>query len=282
MLPRFKCWVPKSKSEALSLLSELDGPRVLAGGTDLLVELQRGKKAPHLVDITRVAGLSWTFGERGSWISPLATHSTLANEPRVKELFPCLSLACSHVGSPQIRNMGTIGGNIANASPAADGIPPLLLYDAELLLESETESRQIPLEEAIVGAYKTSLLPQELISGILVRPLKGFRQGYKRLSVRDGLAMSRLSVAYAIKETRERWVDIRISIGSMTPVCFRAREFEAMLQGEQKDRELLEHAIDQLISRIKERVGDRPTHRFKVPILRNVILDVFGVGHGSG
>lgn len=281
MLQRFKCWVPKTKSEALRLLTDLESTKLLAGGTDLLVELQGGKRFENVVDITRLEEIKWEPGSRGNLISPLTTHSKMADSGYIKESFPALQRACSLVGSPQIRNMGTLGGNIANASPAADSVPPLMIYGAVLLLESSGGQRELSLEEILLDAYKTSIGPHEIITEIKMNPLEGYRQGYERLSIRDSLALSRLSVAYAVRETEDTWIDVRLAIGSITPVCFRAREFETSLKGQKKDPGLLEQAIKTLISQIREKAGDRPTHRFKIPILKNILNQIFGDDHGG-
>ncbi|MFN3535071.1 MAG: FAD binding domain-containing protein [Desulfatiglandales bacterium] len=277
MWPIFRCHAPKSKDEALSILSEEEKIKVLAGGTDLLVELQSGKKVENLLDITQLSDLKWDLGSKAQLISPLSTHAEISDSAFIRENFPALFKACSLVGSPQIRNMGTIGGNIANASPAADSIPPLLIYDAELTLESKGDSRQVALASILEGPYRTGIRNHELITSIYLKPLKGFREGYKRLTIRDSLALSRLSVAYAIREEGEMWHEVRLAIGSLTPTPFRAEGFERAIGGQRKDRGLLEGALMDLVNTVREMAGERPTHRFKIPILKELIREVFGV-----
>jgi len=277
MLPKFKCVVPRSIKEVLSLLSENEC-KVIAGGTDLLVELQDKEAAPLLVDITKISELIWRPEERVGVISPLFTHGFVAESPVFKDMFPSLAIACSKVGSPQIRNMGTIGGNIGNASPAADSIPPLMIYDAKVRLLSASNERELTLEELLVDAYKTQIRKDEIIASVSITPMEGYRQGYKRLTIREALALSRLSVAYAIKEEKEKWLDVKIAIGSVTPVCFRARELERALSEQIKDRDLLDEAIALTISRIRGQVGARETHKFKLPILKNLLREILWGG----
>jgi len=277
MLPKFKCVVPRSIKEALTLLSDNEC-KVIAGGTDLLIELQHQDIAVLLVDVTKIPELMWRPEDRPFLISPLYTHGFVAGSAMIKDTFPSLALACSKVGSPQIRNMGTVGGNIGNASPAADSIPPLMIYDARVRLISSSQERELPLEELLVDAYKTQIRKDEVIASVSITPLQNYRQGYKRLTIREALALSRLSVAYVIKEEGKRWLDVRIAIGSATPVCIRARELEEALSGELKDLDLLNQAIEQTILRIKSQVNVRESHRFKLPILRNLLREILWGG----
>ena len=139
MLPDFLNFIANTKEEAISFLSAYPRAALLAGGTDLFIRMKNGESHSCLVDITRVPQLSGVAVEDGHIrIGSCATHRSIATEPVIVSLARSLSAACSWVGSPQIRNMGTIGGNIVNASPAADSIPPLLIHEAVLTLESLT------------------------------------------------------------------------------------------------------------------------------------------------
>src|SRR5512135_1446393 len=158
MLPDFLTFTANTKEEAISFLSAYPRAALLAGGTDLLIRMKNGETHPCLVDITRVAQLSEVAVEDGHIrIGACATHRSIATEPVIASLARSLSAACSWVGSPQIRNMGTIGGNIVNASPAADSIPPLLIHEAVLTIESQAGRTREPLEKFIVAPYKTAI-----------------------------------------------------------------------------------------------------------------------------
>ncbi len=273
MLPRFRCLVPTSKKEALSMLNQEGGARVLAGGTDLLVDIRKYTCCPEtLGDITKVAEFSAERGAGGR-LGPLCTHAYIAADNYLRRDYPALARACGYVGSPQIRNMATIAGNIANACPAADTVPPLLIHDCVLTIESLGGGREVRLEGFIVGAYKSSLMPDELITSIKAAPLSGYSMGLRRLSIRAALSISRLSVAWAFKVEGGVFEDARIAVGSCTPVAFRARDAEDFLRGRKYGEETAEEAAQLVVNRVKTTVGERPTHAFKLPIIRNILLE---------
>lgn len=273
MLPRFRCLTPGSKKEALRMLRGEGDTRVLAGGTDLLVDIRKYTCCPQtLVDVGRVRDLSWGFKKEGL-LSPLLTHAFAAESSEIGADFPALALGCSHVGSPQIRNMATIGGNIANACPAADSVPPLLIHDALLTIESLDSERQEALDGFLLAPYRTSLGRDEMITSIRLAKLEGYRFGLKRLSIRAALSISRLSVAWGIKERSGIYEDVRIAVGSCTPVAFRAREAERLLKGKKASEDQAREAVEMILNHVRALTGERPTHAFKLPILRNILAE---------
>jgi CO/xanthine dehydrogenase FAD-binding subunit len=273
MLPRFRCLFPRTKEEALRLLVDEPNAKILAGGTDLLVDIRKYACCPEtLVDVTRVKDLKWGYDNASPCLSPISTHAFVARSSEIKARFQALSLACGYVGSPQIRNMSTVGGNIANGCPAADSIPPFLIYDAQARLESLSGQRTVPIENLVLGPYKSDIAPHELMTSITLKPLDDYRVGLKRLSIRAALAISRLSVAWAVKENKGSFEDVRIAIGSCTPIPFRAREAEALLRGKGNKSSAVDDAVDMIIKGIREMTGERPTHAFKMPILKNILF----------
>jgi CO/xanthine dehydrogenase FAD-binding subunit len=274
MLPRFRCLFPRTKEEALRLLNDEPNAKILAGGTDLLVDIRKYACCPEtLVDITRVKDLKWGFDQASFCLSPIATHAFVARSSEIKAKFEALSLACGYVGSPQIRNMSTVGGNIANGCPAADSIPPLLIHDAEASIESLSGERTVPVENLLLGPYKSGIGPHELMTSITLKPLEGYRVGLRRLSIRAALAIARLSVAWAVKEKRGAFEDVRIAIGSCTPIPFRAREAEALLRETGHKPGGVDEAVDTILKGIRATTGERPTHAFKLPILKNILFE---------
>ena len=153
---------PSSIDDVLSLLAERDpGTRLIAGGTDILVELSRGiRPAERLIDLTRVDSLDFIRLEDGIVrIGALATHNDVVASPIcVDHLFP-LAQACWEVGAPQLRARGTVAGNLITASPANDTITPLVALGAELVLRSKDRTRTVPISEFYLGPRKTVLLP---------------------------------------------------------------------------------------------------------------------------
>lgn len=275
MLPKFAGVTARTKDEALSWLSSLENPKIIAGGTDLMVKMRAGKKYSHIIDVAGISellGVTETDGRIS--IGSATTHARLSSDGSIIRNARSLALACGLVGSPQIRNMGTIGGNLANASPAADSIPPLLIHDAVLTLEARDARRKVPLEEAIVAPYATSIDGKELITSIEIGPLRGYREGYRRVAKRATWAISRLGVAFAVKEENGRFLDVKLAIGSCTPMPFRAKKVEDLLKGASKNEATISEAIRMALEEIKLISGIRPSYAYKLPVLQGILAEV--------
>jgi CO/xanthine dehydrogenase FAD-binding subunit len=170
-LPKFEYIVPESTAELCQFLKDHgEDSRILAGGTDLLLNLENEEHLPRFaVDITRIAELSNLRSEGDSiFIGATATHSDVAESEMIKKEVPFLSEAAGSVGSVQIRNKGTIGGNIANASPAADTVPPLIALEAEAHILSQKGESLVPLRNVILGLTKIIFRPTKSL------PVLGF------------------------------------------------------------------------------------------------------------
>ena len=210
--------------EALNYLDKFTKVHILAGGTDLLVNLYKeSPRLPHfdyLLDISnipelKVINLINNFIE----IGPLVTHSRLIDDSLVREYFPILVTAAQTIGSTQIRNRGTIGGNILNASPAADLLPPLIALRAEVELTSRKGKRVSSLEEFLAGPYKTKIQANELLTKIKI-PLLGdnYYTDFQKIGRRKALSIARLSLALVTKIDEEGvFHDTRVVPGSATP-----------------------------------------------------------------
>ena len=225
--------------EALNYLDKFSKVQLLAGGTDLLVNLY--KESPrlpdfdYLLDISsipelKIINLINDFIE----IGPLVTHSCLINEPLIKNNFPALMEAACTIGSTQIRNRGTIGGNIVNASPAADLLPPLIALRAKVELASRKGKRVLPLEEFLAGPYKTTLQANELLTKIII-PLLGdnYYTNFQKIGRRKALSIARLSLALVTKIDKEGiFQDTRVTPGSATPYPQSLPETEKAVNGQ--------------------------------------------------
>jgi carbon-monoxide dehydrogenase small subunit/xanthine dehydrogenase small subunit len=222
---------PRSLEAALELLA-LDGARrPLAGGTDLLVRAKDGVvDRATLIDVTAVPELRG-IEERGDhlWIGAATTHAELLRSPAVARHVPALREACAVIGGPQVRNRGTLGGNLANASPAADTVPPLFAADAVIELVSVSERREVAIAEFFLGPRRTVLAPDELILGVRVPRRPHVRAAFLRLGQRRAQAISKVSVAVAMtfREGRPDWV--RVALGAVAPTVVRAPAAEAAL-----------------------------------------------------
>jgi CO/xanthine dehydrogenase FAD-binding subunit len=265
----------RTKEEVFNLIASHKGTRIIAGGTDILVKKKKGKNLELFIDITNIQGLSGISEFRGTiHIGATSTHSQITEDTIIREKALSLSLACNAVGTPQIRNMGTIGGNIANASPAADTIPPLLIHDAVCILESEDGIRREPLATFIVAPYKTSIRENEILTGVDIKELEGYREGYRRVAKRATWAIARMSVAWAIQEDNSVFKDVRLAIGSCTPMPFRPEKAEAFLKDKTKGDETIRVAVNMIIKEIRQISGERPSFVYKIPVLEGLLYTI--------
>jgi carbon-monoxide dehydrogenase medium subunit/xanthine dehydrogenase FAD-binding subunit len=228
----------KKIEEALNYLDKFSKVHILAGGTDLLVNLY--KESPrlpgfdYLLDISNISELK-IINSISNFIEigPLVTHSRLINEPLIKNNFPLLVEATYTVGSTQIRNRGTIGGNIVNASPAADLLPPLIALRTEVELTSRKGKRVSSLEEFLAGPYKTKLQANELLTKIKI-PLLGdnYYTDFQKIGRRKALSIARLSLALVAKiDKKGIFNDTRVVPGSATPYPQSLPETEKAIDG---------------------------------------------------
>lgn len=229
---------PSSVDEAVSALRDHPDALILAGGTDLMVEVNARHRpltgAETVVAVARVPELrSWTFHpEHGRVrIGAGVTYAELERAP-LADLLPALAQAARTVGSPQIRNAATIGGNLATCSPAGDGLPVLAALDAVVELHGPDGVRSVPVSDFMVGVKRTNRRPGELLVAIDVPVLDGW-QGYAKVGVRNAMVIAIASAALAV-DTSGR--SVRLALGSVAPTVVRAEAAEA-LAGEAVDFE---------------------------------------------
>jgi CO/xanthine dehydrogenase FAD-binding subunit len=252
MLQTFELIRPRNLDAALAVMGD-GGATPLAGGTDLLVRIKKGLLAPEkVVDLSALKELGG-IREDGERIvfGPQITHGEVMESDLANRYLPVLAQGCATVGSPQIRNMGTLGGNIVNASPAADSIPPLIVLDAGVILQSLAGKREMRLEEFITGPGKTQLMAGELLTGIVVNKMKAGERGfYRKLGQRKALAVSIASVAVRMEFDPATGMcsSAAIAFGAAVPVIRRVRELEALLCG----RELDEQGIREIAGKARE------------------------------
>jgi len=273
MIPPFDYKIPKTLDEACRLLWQADGKaKIIAGGTDLLIGLRNGDLNPQcLIDITKIEELRKIEEKNGTIsIGAAVTHSEIAYSPLLKKFGKILSEAASEIGSPQIRNLGTIGGNIINASPAADTIPPLMVLDAVGKVVSKEGEKEIPLGQLYKDAYETNLKPYEILVQIKFQKLlPGVKSSFVRLARREAMAIARMSVAIVLRMGKGRGPteDIRIVLGAVTPIPQRMSDAEACLKGKYPDEELLRMASKKVSEAVIHRTGIRPSTSYKAPVI---------------
>jgi CO/xanthine dehydrogenase FAD-binding subunit len=206
---------PRSLDEALRLKAEYPDAVPIAGGTDLMVELNFDRRRPErILNLGEVAELrGWSHDDGLLRLGAGLTYAEAMAEP-LRSLLPALAEASRTVGSPQIRNRGTLGGNLGTASPAGDSLPPLLVEDAEVEVACAGGSRRIELAEFLLGPKRNALAREELITAVLVRP-SGAPQTFMKVGPRNAMVIAVCSLAVAVD--RERG-ELRAAFGSAGPV----------------------------------------------------------------
>ncbi len=231
---------PTSVAEALDALAA-HGPsaRIVAGGTDVLVELQRGvKPTATLIDVSALRELKDVRQAGGGvTIGGLATHNDVLAAPFARAAMLPLAQACIEVGAPQIRARGTIAGNLVTASPANDTIAPLIALDAEVVLASRGGERTVALRDFYTGFRATLLRPDELVREICFRALGGNRRGiFLKLGLRRAQAISVIDIAVVVTlDSAGLARDARIALGCLAPTVVRAVSAERYLEGTSLD-----------------------------------------------
>jgi CO/xanthine dehydrogenase FAD-binding subunit len=226
---------PANLDEALVTLRQAAGDvQIIAGGTDLLPRIRAGAKNPRLLlDLRRLDLAQIRQDEDYLYLGAQLTHTQLLESELVQGQFPALAAACQVIGGPPIRNRGTLGGNLANASPAADTAPPLLVYDTDLLLVSQAGRRWLPLDDFFLGPGQTALAGDEIIKEIrLPMSPRPTAAAFLKLGQRQAMAIAVVSVAVCLtRDHNGKFAQARIALGSVAPRPIRATAAENLLPG---------------------------------------------------
>jgi CO/xanthine dehydrogenase FAD-binding subunit len=226
-----------SVEDALGKLAELgDRGRLIAGGTDLVLQAQRGQcSARAMVDVTRIPGLDAIREEDGYLVvGATATHTRIAASPLIRSVAGPLAQACASIGGPQIRNVATLAGNVVNALPAADGAVALFALDAQVEVATLTGRRWMPILELYQGVGECTLDPcAEMVTAIRFRPLAASTgSAFQRLARRRAMALPIVNAAVVVDVHEGRVNEARIAVGPVAPTPFRAAVAENVLVGE--------------------------------------------------
>ena len=220
--------------------------RFLAGGTDLIIQMRRGKASPrHVVSLHRVPGLDGIEVNGAVTLGALVTHRALEQHPAFRGRLRALREGAEVIGGHQIRNVATVGGNIVNASPAADVVPVLLALDASVMCVSPAGERGLPLDAFLVGPGQTTRRPGELLTSIRFPALaERSATAFLKAGRRKAMEISVVCVAarLTLDAGLERCADARIVLGAVAPTAWRARSAEQVLAGRAPTRELLREA----------------------------------------
>jgi carbon-monoxide dehydrogenase medium subunit len=272
-LPRFEYLSPKTVDEALSLLSQHDGKaRPIAGGTDLLLRMKRREVAPsYVVGLRNIAGLDHVAYDdvQGLRFGPLVTIHAMETSPLIREKYPILSHAASTIGSAQIRNLGTVVGNLCNALPSADMIPSLIVLRATVTIASREGKRIVAVEDFLTGPGKTVLSHDELVVEVqapVLPPHAG--AAYIKHATREAMDLAIISVAALITLDEGRCSEVKICLGTAGPTQIRATQAEGILRGKPWSAELVTEASEMASGEAQPRSSIRGSAEYRKEMVR--------------
>jgi carbon-monoxide dehydrogenase medium subunit len=239
---------------------------VLAGGTDLMRDLKRHRIFPRvIVDISKIPELRTISLDQGNLvIGACDTFTGIESSALVRRHARALAQAAASVGSPQIRNRGTLGGNIATASPAADTVPALLALGASVRIVSTDSARVIPVQDVLSGVHRNTLAEDEVISHVFIPvPPPGTTSAFVKLGRRRALAIARISVSLLIAMENGRVRMARMAFGAVAPNAFRAVGAEDALEGAPLTPTAVDVAVKAASAEVAVKLGDRASAPYK-------------------
>ena len=274
----FESLIPKTLNEALDLLDTYKNKkiRLLAGGTDLLVKLKITElEVDYLLNIKNIPELDFIHAEKGLKIGAMTSLSCIAKEKKVRTDYTALYEGICSMAAPAIRNMGTLAGNIGNASPAADTVPPLMAYGAKIKLKSKKGERTLSLEDFMIGVGKTLIEPDELITEINLPQLpKNTGSAFSKKS-RVKADLSKINLAIYLQRKDDICIDCKIVFGSVAIKAIRAEKTENILKGQIIDDKLINKAAEEASLEIKPIDDIRSTAEYRVAISKIMFKDSF-------
>lgn len=276
-VPNYELRTPGSLADALALLKTEPGVwKPFAGGTDLMVLLEAGRLSHrNYVDIwalNELRGIEVT--DSHVTLGALTTYTEVQANPILQSEFPMLCQAASETGGLAIQNRGTLGGNIVNASPAADSPPAFLAYDAEIELLSSDGSRWLPYNGFHTGYKQMHMAPNELLSRIRVpRNTGGASHYYRKVGTRKAQAISKVCLAALARIDQGHIEDVRIAVGSVAPIVVRCVETENTLRGRACGAETIQAASASLSREISPIDDIRSTAKYRSQIAKNLLTD---------
>lgn len=276
----FQFYSPNYLEDALKYIADRKQTcRTLAGGTDLIPMLKKEEIRPdYLLNINEVGELKGVEDlDNQVRIGATTTFTEMIESETLNRFFPLLVNAAASVGGPQIRNRGTIGGNVITNGPCADVLPGIVALDGQLELQSKQDGRRlVPVADVLVTAYETSIRSDELLTGILIqKPVQGTKSGFEKLGRRNAMAKARLNLSIALRQDPNGTISaVSIVPGAVMPVAVRMNDVESMLLGRKPTPVLIQAAADKLVEVVVNTAGIRWSSEYKVPVLKNIFKRV--------
>jgi CO/xanthine dehydrogenase FAD-binding subunit len=276
-VPAYQLVTPATLGDALNVLARESGLwKPFAGGTDVMVLLEAGK-LPHknylnIWNLSELRGIEVT--DSHITLGALTTYTEIQDHETLRTEFPMLCQAASETGGLAIQNRGTLGGNIVNASPAADSPPALLAYDAELEFVSATGTRTVPYRSFHTGYKEMDIRPEELLRAIrLPRSSAGWSHYYRKVGTRKAQAISKICFAGAARMDADQIADVRIALGSVAPIPIRCVQTESALRQQKINPATLAAAKSALTAEIAPIDDLRSTRSYRLRVSLNLLED---------
>lgn len=267
---------PTTLSQALDFLAENKADTTLiAGGTDVVVDIRSGEIAPrYLLDVSRLDELKGIRLENGElFIGAGVTLTEIYKSDILREYAPAMQKCSTNFASTQIRNVATIGGNVAHCSPCGDTVPPLVIHEAQAVIAGPSGEKRIPIEEVATGPYRCILQRDEIITSFILKPNKAGFADFQKIGRRKELAISRLSMAVMMdKDSENRISFMRLCLGACTPTPHRMEAVEEFMTGKTPTCELLFTGGKLLAEKMIEITGRRSSILYKEPAVQGLFV----------
>ena len=274
----FEYLAPKTLDEALNLLDKYKDKniKILAGGTDLLVKMKTTDlQVDYLLNIKNIPELDFIDTTQGLKLGAITPLSHIAKEEKVKMNYAALYEGIMSMAAPAVRNMGTVAGNLGNASPAADTVPPLIAYGAEVKLQSKRGERTVLMEDLIIGVGKTLLEPDEMITEINISEIpKNTGSAFLKKS-RVKADLSKINLAVYLERKGNTCQDCKIVFGSVAIKALRAEKTENLLKEQTVSSELINKAAEQASLEIKPIDDIRSTAEYRIAMSKEMLKNGF-------
>ncbi|PAB59313.1 FAD binding domain-containing protein [Anaeromicrobium sediminis] len=270
---------PNNLTQLVECLKDIDeNTYALSGGTDLIIKMKKDKiHKGTLIDLKGINELNY-IKEENDFIRVGAgtTFTTIEESEIIKSNCICVSLASGQVGSTQIRNWATIGGNVANAFAGADLIPTLLLMDSKVVtINSHNERIERSIDEVIIGLGKNSLNRDEIIIEIIIPKYKGYESAFAKLGSRTRVTISKLNMSVLLKKEGNKILDSRVVLGALGPKAFRATMVEEFLNDKEIDEKLLDRFYEVLSKQVDEAIPTRKSRTYKREAIKGLGSDIY-------
>jgi len=268
---------PLALNDALVCLNKFpQTTKLLAGGTDLIIQMrERSVEADYIVDLANVLELKG-IGQDGDYlvIGSMVTFDEIEHNNLINEYIPILAKAAGAIGSPQIRNAATIGGNIANAATGADSLPALLALEAKVRLQKVESTREVSLEEVLVGVNETNIAPEEILTSIIIPiPQTNTKMAFVKLGRRKALAIARLNLGITLKISNEEIIEkATLALGAVGVTAYRVPQVEELLKGKSLTEDTISEACSLVCEVVAGKLGTRPTAEYKKTIAKAALF----------